>query len=57
MIISFKARNIFVYNNIDVDFLIHSKKIGKYIKDNDFINHNDLKIQKKKKKRKKYYWG
>lgn len=47
MIINFKIKNIFFYDNVDIDFLIHSKKIGKYIKDDDFIKYQDLKIQKK----------
>lgn len=48
MIIKIKAKNIRIFNEIEIDFLIKSKKSGINVKENDFIKtKNNKKIQKK----------
>lgn len=48
MILKIKAKNIRLFDEIEIDFSIKSKKKGNNVKSNDFIEiYNKLKIQKK----------
>ena len=51
MIINLKSKNVFVFQDIKIDFTIDSKKLEN-IKDNDF---KEFKNSKKKKKSKLLY--
>lgn len=47
MIISFKAKNIVVLDNFEIDFLVYSKKTGNYVRNNDFFINENMEIQKR----------